>query len=262
MVAAGLQETGATTRLTARLLGRPRSVVEAQARLIAPVGVLSAFMNNTPLVATFLPVVHDLSKRTGIAASRLYMPLSFAAAWLLWQKAEAGDSSRLLRSALAAIIVFTLPLAQSMVISGLPGQEPGIFGSGCLVPRGLAVQNVRVTLAKAFEGTTAVYAMIPPDYGASDPIARQQSIGEAISGALREMGVRKCVNLSSVGAQNQSGAGPVSGLSVQELLARYGLAGRRVAVAINTNVVPRSRFAEVRIAEGDRVEVIHAVGGG
>ena len=51
-------------------------------------------------------------------------------------------------------------------------------------------------------------------------------------------------------------------LSVQELLARFGLTGRRVAVAINTQVVPRSRFAEVRIAPGDRVEVIHAVGGG
>jgi sulfur carrier protein len=51
-------------------------------------------------------------------------------------------------------------------------------------------------------------------------------------------------------------------LSVQELLARFGLLGRRVAVAINTQVVPRSRFAEVRIADGDRVEVIHAVGGG
>lgn len=51
-------------------------------------------------------------------------------------------------------------------------------------------------------------------------------------------------------------------LSVQDLLARFGLTGRRVAVAINTQVVPRSRFAEVRIAPGDRVEVIHAVGGG
>ena len=51
-------------------------------------------------------------------------------------------------------------------------------------------------------------------------------------------------------------------LSVQELLVRFDLMGRRVAVAINTQVVPRSRFAEVQIADGDRVEVIHAVGGG
>jgi len=51
-------------------------------------------------------------------------------------------------------------------------------------------------------------------------------------------------------------------LSVQELLARFDLAGRRVAVAINTQVVPRSRYALVQIREGDRVEVIQAVGGG
>jgi sulfur carrier protein len=51
-------------------------------------------------------------------------------------------------------------------------------------------------------------------------------------------------------------------LSVQELLSRHGLLGRRVAVAINAQVVPRSRFAEVQIADGDRVEVIQAVGGG
>jgi sulfur carrier protein len=53
-----------------------------------------------------------------------------------------------------------------------------------------------------------------------------------------------------------------AGLSVQELLVRFGLVGRRVAVAVNTEVVPRSRFTEVRIGDGDRVEVIHAVGGG
>ena len=51
-------------------------------------------------------------------------------------------------------------------------------------------------------------------------------------------------------------------LTVQELLARLGLAGRRVAVAINARVVPRSRFAEVRVGDGDAVEVIQAVGGG
>jgi len=51
-------------------------------------------------------------------------------------------------------------------------------------------------------------------------------------------------------------------LTVGELLERFALRERRVAVAINTNVVPRSRFDEVKIEAGDRVEVIHAVGGG
>ena len=90
---------------------------------------------------------------TAAIAPALALPLSFAAAWLIWQKADANDSSRLLRSALAAIAVLALPLTQSMMIPGLPGQQPGIFSSGCLIPRGLAVQNVEVTLAKAFEGT-------------------------------------------------------------------------------------------------------------
>jgi sulfur carrier protein len=51
-------------------------------------------------------------------------------------------------------------------------------------------------------------------------------------------------------------------LSVLELLHNFELAKRRVAVAINAEVVPRSRFAEVFIRDGDRIEVIHAVGGG
>lgn len=91
---------------------------------------------------------------TAAIVPALALPLSFAAAWLIWHvSAEAGASSPLFRCALAAIGVFTLPLVQSMMISGLPGQQPDIFSSGCLIPRGLAVQNVRVTLAKAFEGT-------------------------------------------------------------------------------------------------------------
>jgi sulfur carrier protein len=51
-------------------------------------------------------------------------------------------------------------------------------------------------------------------------------------------------------------------LSVLQLLHSFELGQRRVAVAINAEVVPRSRFAEVFIREGDRIEVIQAVGGG
>jgi sulfur carrier protein len=51
-------------------------------------------------------------------------------------------------------------------------------------------------------------------------------------------------------------------LTVLELLQSFALAQRRVAVAINSVVVPKSRFAEVLIRDGDKVEVIQAVGGG
>src|SRR3990172_12828379 len=51
IVAAGIRETGALHLVTDRVFGRPKSVVEAQLRMMLPVASLSAFMNNTPLVA-------------------------------------------------------------------------------------------------------------------------------------------------------------------------------------------------------------------
>lgn len=78
VVVIGLSRTGAMSLLTKPLLGRPKSVFGAQARLMIPCAGLSAFLNNTPIVAMFMPVLSDLCKRTGIAPGKLFMPLSFA----------------------------------------------------------------------------------------------------------------------------------------------------------------------------------------
>jgi len=78
VVVTGLANTGAMGLITRPLLGRPKSVGGAQARLMFPCAALSAFLNNTPIVAMFMPVISDLCKRTGIAPSKLFMPLSFA----------------------------------------------------------------------------------------------------------------------------------------------------------------------------------------
>jgi sulfur carrier protein len=50
--------------------------------------------------------------------------------------------------------------------------------------------------------------------------------------------------------------------TITEVLAAAGLAGRRVAVEVNREIVPRGRHAEHRLCEGDRVEIVHALGGG
>jgi sulfur carrier protein len=50
--------------------------------------------------------------------------------------------------------------------------------------------------------------------------------------------------------------------TMSALVEQLGLVGRRIAVEVNEELVPRSRFAEHRLAPGDRVEIIHAVGGG
>lgn len=53
-----------------------------------------------------------------------------------------------------------------------------------------------------------------------------------------------------------------SPLTVAALVAELGHAGRRIAVERNGEIVPRSRHAEVMVAEGDRFEIVVAVGGG
>lgn len=52
------------------------------------------------------------------------------------------------------------------------------------------------------------------------------------------------------------------GESVAALLTRLDLAGRRVAVELNLDIVPRSQHGETVLKEGDQVEVVHAIGGG
>ena len=50
--------------------------------------------------------------------------------------------------------------------------------------------------------------------------------------------------------------------SVAGLLAEAGFGERRVAVEVNGGIVPRSAHASHALAEGDRVEIVHALGGG
>lgn len=52
------------------------------------------------------------------------------------------------------------------------------------------------------------------------------------------------------------------GLTVLALLELRGLAGKRLAVERNGEIVPRARHAEVSLADGDRLEIVVAVGGG
>jgi di/tricarboxylate transporter len=77
VVAAGLQTTGAIETLNSLLLGRPK-VGTPIFRLIAPVAALSGFMNNTPLVAFFLPIFVATAKKIKVSPSQLLIPLSYA----------------------------------------------------------------------------------------------------------------------------------------------------------------------------------------
>ena len=53
-----------------------------------------------------------------------------------------------------------------------------------------------------------------------------------------------------------------SGTTIAALVASLALGPRRMAVELNEEVIPRSEYADLVLNEGDRVEIVHAVGGG
>lgn len=79
VVAAGVQRTGALSFVDRILFSKSKNLRATLLRLMLPTAVMSAFLNNTPIVAMLMPRVQEWSKRSGIPASKLLIPLSYAA---------------------------------------------------------------------------------------------------------------------------------------------------------------------------------------
>jgi di/tricarboxylate transporter len=106
VVGSGLAETGAVHAVGERLLGRPRSERRAQLRLMLPVAGVSAFLNNTPVVALLMPVVRDWARRHRLSVSKLMIPLSYAAIF--------GGTCTLIGT------------STNLIVAGLVAQETGL----------------------------------------------------------------------------------------------------------------------------------------
>ncbi|MCB9603386.1 MAG: SLC13 family permease [Sandaracinus sp.] len=79
VVAAALDHTGVTARVSRAVLGERGTPARALPRLVFPVAALSGFLNNTPLVAGLIPGVLAWCRSRGVAPSRLLLPMSYAA---------------------------------------------------------------------------------------------------------------------------------------------------------------------------------------
>ena len=53
-----------------------------------------------------------------------------------------------------------------------------------------------------------------------------------------------------------------NGSTITDLVTQLSLTGRRLAVEVNRDIVPKSEHGEYRLSEGDNVEIVHAIGGG
>lgn len=79
IIGQALYETNALAPITERLQTlKPRYCTLAAMGIIISAGAISAFLNNTPVVVMFLPILAGLASRGRIATSKLFMPLSFA----------------------------------------------------------------------------------------------------------------------------------------------------------------------------------------
>ncbi|NNE46699.1 MAG: SLC13 family permease, partial [Rhodothermales bacterium] len=79
IVAQGLQRTGSLGFLDGLLFAESSRPVVHLPRLMLPTSLLSAFLNNTPIVAMVMPRLQRWAERKGVSASKVMIPLSYAA---------------------------------------------------------------------------------------------------------------------------------------------------------------------------------------
>lgn len=78
IIAAGIRASGGVDLVVEKILGKPTGPRQALVRLMVPVVGLSAFLNNTPVVATMIPAVSQWARRIRVPSSTLMIPLSYA----------------------------------------------------------------------------------------------------------------------------------------------------------------------------------------
>lgn len=123
VVAAGLKETGAIQYVVNQIVGNTSSIRRAQVRIMAPVMVVSAFLNNTPVVASFIPALEDWARKKRIAASKILIPLSYAAIL--------GGTCTLIGTSTNLIVNGLLIQEASTQTIGI--FEPGLVGLPCAI---------------------------------------------------------------------------------------------------------------------------------
>lgn len=100
VIAKGVLRTGAVSRLTHLLLSGASTASQVLRRLIPSVGLVSALINTTPIVAMLIPAAKELQQRSGIPARGLLLPIAHATT-LAGSATLIGTSSNLLIAGIA-----------------------------------------------------------------------------------------------------------------------------------------------------------------
>ena len=78
LVSEGVRQSGALGQLIKKLLPEGKTTVfKAQARMLPPVAFVSAFLNNTPVVVIFAPIIKRWAEAVRLPATKFLIPLSY-----------------------------------------------------------------------------------------------------------------------------------------------------------------------------------------
>ncbi|MEX2574276.1 MAG: SLC13 family permease [Balneolaceae bacterium] len=149
VVATGLKETGAIQFIVQKLLGQPKELWQTQARIITPVLGMSAFLNNTPIVASFIPALQEWARQYRIPISKLLIPLSYAAI-LGGTCTLIGTSTNLI---INGLLISEKGISLHMFEPALVGLPMAVIGVGYLLAAGRRLLPDGKSIFSSFENT-------------------------------------------------------------------------------------------------------------
>ncbi len=150
------------------------------------------------------------------------------------------------------------------VVSSNPDKKKDIEAMGARAAIGSVADVAFIT--QAFSGADAVYTMTPPNFGASNPVQFSAETGRNYAAAIAAAGVKKVVNLSSIGAHLPSGTGPIAGLHAVEnaLNELEGVAVKHLRAGFfyinllhDIPMIKNSGITGANYGAGDRMQLVH-----
>eukprot|EP00186_Timspurckia_oligopyrenoides_P003503 CAMPEP_0182445186 /NCGR_PEP_ID=MMETSP1172-20130603/3405_1 /TAXON_ID=708627 /ORGANISM="Timspurckia oligopyrenoides, Strain CCMP3278" /LENGTH=785 /DNA_ID=CAMNT_0024640915 /DNA_START=51 /DNA_END=2408 /DNA_ORIENTATION=- len=197
-VAEGIQRTSVLRPVMKFLLGRPTKMWIAQIRLFVPVAVVSAFLNNTPVVQMLIPIVQQWSRTNGFSLSRLLMPMNNATIL--------GGTITLLGTSTNLVVVGLAQSANLLDLDGNPLSFP-IFGIAPLGAPCAVVGILYLILASRFlikDRKQGVESLVknPREYTVALTVEEKSPI---VGESIQEAGLRQLKGLFLVELTRKDG---------------------------------------------------------
>lgn len=245
VVAGALQQTGALGFVAVRLLGRITSDRRALLRMMLPTAGISAFLNNTPIVAMFTPVVFEWARRQQVSPSRFLIPLSYATI-LGGACTLIGTSTNMVVNGL--MVSAGLPRLSFFELSAV-GVPCALVGLGFLAFAGRYLLPDRKELLESFEESSREY-LVELEVMADCPLVGQQ---------VEEAGLRHLPGLFLIRIERTGGmvapVGPEERIQFADRLVFTGAVSTIVDLQKIRGLVPAGdhRDGHDRVGEGNNL---------